>query len=203
MKKIYILGAGPGHPDYILNKTKALVKSVDLVVGSKRLINSFDCIKKFLLIKTDFNTLFNEVEKKLEDINSVAFIVSGDPELYSLTGLIQKRFKAMCKIEIVPGISSVTYFYSKLQRPLNGIPILSLHGRNFDLKELDSLNEFVILLGNKNCLKDLSEYFLNSNKEFILGENLSYENELITRGKPEDFLNYNQSTLSILSILDN
>lgn len=202
MKKIFILGAGPGNPDYILDKTKVAAKTSDLAIVSKRLMDSFELTGETLLIDKNFSELFNEIDKRLDHINSIAFIVSGDPELYSLSNLIKKRFEETAEIEIVPGISSVSYFYSKLQRSLSKVPIFSLHGRSFDLNKLNNLNEAVILLDNKDSLKTLAEFYLGSNKTFILGEDLSYENEKITEGKPRDFLDYKQSDLSILSVFE-
>ena len=45
MSKLYIVGVGPGAKEYLTYKAVDVVKSADIVIGSKRAIDLFDEVK--------------------------------------------------------------------------------------------------------------------------------------------------------------
>jgi len=108
-------------------------------------------------------------------------------------------------IEVISGISSVQYAASKLKISYENYRILTLHGKEENLKKLLECvknNEKVIFLPN-NLKKDL-EYLINNGiskeKEAFVLENLSYENERIINDNLENLVNETYSYLTVCVI---
>ena len=85
-------------------------------------------------------------------------------------------------IQIIPGISSVEYLFSKLKISMNDLYTTSFHGRKIDEELILKSKKTAFFTDNKTKLYDLAKIYLNNNlnPKFIIGENLSYPNEKIT-----------------------
>lgn len=198
---IYIVGLGPGHRDYIMQKALNTMEKSDVIIGFKRAINSVDFIdNKKICIKTlsDIDEFIcNEENKKI----NISIVASGDPTFYGITNYI--KGKSQCDFEIIPGISSFQYLTSKVKLPWNTAYLGSLHGRNDDFFNIVNNNPLSIWLTDKeNNPAVLCEILYNGKIKckVIIGENLSYEDETISVGLPIEFLNKKFSALSIFIV---
>lgn len=199
---IYIVGLGPGHEDYILPKAIKTLEKCDIVVGFKRALDSLDiddCKKFYMKRLSDVDKFLLKESYDNEYIDKdVAIVASGDPTFYGITNYIKS--KAEVPFEIVPGISSFQYLTSKVHIPWNNAYLGSLHGRRDDFINKVKEHEVTIWLTDKeNNPSHLCEvlYREKIDVDIIVGENLSYEDEVISRGKPEDFIGRDFSSLCI------
>lgn len=114
MKKIYIVGAGPGDPDLITVKGLHILQTADVVMYTDSLVNE-ELIAKAKpdaeVLKTAGMHLEEMVEVIIDRVNAgktVARIHTGDPAMY---GAIMEQMallkKADIEAEIIPGVSSV------------------------------------------------------------------------------------------------
>jgi len=114
MKKIYIVGAGPGDPDLITVKGLQILQTADVVMYTDSLVNE-ELIAKAKpeaeVLKTAGMHLEEMVEAIINHVNagkSVARIHTGDPAMY---GAIMEQMallkRAGIEVEIIPGVSSV------------------------------------------------------------------------------------------------
>ncbi|MGG0655834.1 precorrin-4 C(11)-methyltransferase [Rummeliibacillus pycnus] len=114
MKKIYIVGAGPGDPDLITVKGLHILQTADVVMYTDSLVNA-ELIAKAKadaeVIKTAGMHLEEMVETIVNRVNAgktVARIHTGDPAMY---GAIMEQMALLKKedihAEIIPGVSSV------------------------------------------------------------------------------------------------
>ena len=62
-------------------------------------------------------------------------MVSGDPGYYSLLDALRREFSPE-RLQVIPGISSVQFAFSRLALPWHGARLLSLHGRRAQAAEL-------------------------------------------------------------------
>lgn len=202
---IYIVGLGPGHEDYILPKAIKTLEKCDIVVGFRRALDSLKIddfkksymrtladVEKFISNKSD-NTDDNDYKDK-----NIAIVASGDPTFYGITNYIKS--KAQVSFEIIPGISSVQYLTAKVKLPWNNAYLGSLHGRSDDF--ISKVREYDIaiwLTDKENNPSYLCEVLCKEkiDVDVIVGENLSYEDEAITFGKPEEFIGKEFSSLCI------
>lgn len=204
---IYIVGLGPGHKDYIMPKALETMKKSEIIVGFKRAIDSLDFIqgKKIYMKKLsdidEFILNNDNIDNCEKSPINISIIASGDPTFYGITNYVKS--KAQCEFEIIPGISSFQYLTSKVKLPWNTAHLGSLHGRSDDfLKEVKDNNLSIWLTDKENnpaaLCKVLEEAKIKC--RVIIGENLSYEDEIITIGSPSEFLNKEFSILSILIV---
>lgn len=80
MSKLFIVGIGPGSKDYLTEKAKNVVKSVDITIGSWRAINVFDDIGE--VIGLDVKDLQEKLENAVDlakNGKKVCVLSTGDP----------------------------------------------------------------------------------------------------------------------------
>jgi cobalt-precorrin-7 (C5)-methyltransferase len=206
---IYIVGLGPGHKDYIMVKALEILKKSDVIIGFKRAIDSLEFIdnKKIYISKlSDIDKFIScdenqdidsEIITRAKDTN-ISIVASGDPTFYGITNYIKSKIGS--EIEVIPGISSFQYLTCKLKLPWNNAYLGSLHGRKEEF--LDKVNNYglSIWLTDKDNNPAVLSKILHEAEikcKVIVGENLSYEDEIISEGEPKKFLNANFSPLSI------
>ena len=198
---IYIVGLGPGHKDYIMIKALEIMNKSDIIIGFKRAIDSLDFIanKKIYINKlSDVDQFICSDENKY---NNISIVASGDPTFYGITNYIKS--KSIFKIEVIPGISSFQYLTCKLKMPWNNAYLGSLHGRHEEFLERINKNELSIWLTDKENNPGILCEILHDAEikcKVIIGENLSYEDEIISEGTPREFLNQIYSPLSIFIV---
>jgi len=201
---VFIVGLGPGHRDYILNKAREVLKKCDYIIGFKRAMDSLNFIEnKKIYIKR-----LSEINKFIEEDSyyihkDIAIVASGDPTFYGILNYIKENTKV--SLEVVPGISSFQYLTSKMRVPWNNAFLGSLHGRECDFLGKVRENDISIWLTDKeNTPAKLCNLLYQNNIDcsVIIGENLSYEDEVINTGKPEEFINKEFSVLNIFIVKD-
>jgi cobalt-precorrin-7 (C5)-methyltransferase len=198
---IYIVGLGPGHKDYILPKALDILKKSNIIIGFKRAIDSLEFIdnKKLYINKlSDIDEyIYDEENKNI----IISIIASGDPTFYGITNYIKK--KAVLEFQVIPGISSFQYLTCKLNIPWNNAYLGSLHGRVEEFLDVINMHNLSIWLTDKEnnpaaLCKILCETKIKC--KVIIGENLSYEDEVISEGDPEEFIGRTYNSLSIFIV---
>ncbi|MEG0642065.1 MAG: precorrin-6y C5,15-methyltransferase (decarboxylating) subunit CbiE [Clostridium sp.] len=197
--KVFIIGLGPGHRDYILPKAIETLKSVDLILGFKRALESIDFIegnKEVIGTLKDTVSMINE-NKEL----NIGVLASGDPSYYGITNYIKNNVSMT--IEVIPGLSSFQYLTTKLVLPWQGAYLGSMHGRedNF-INKVKEYEMSLWLTDKKYKANYLCEMLVNANirATMYVGENLSYEDEKITIGTLEELRLRDFSDLSVVVI---
>lgn len=114
MRKIYIVGAGPGDPDLITVKGLKILQTADVVLYTDSLVNEElieNAKPEAEVLKTAGMHLEEMVEIMVDRVNAgkvVARIHTGDPAMY---GAIMEQMSLLKKeeigCEIIPGVSSV------------------------------------------------------------------------------------------------
>ncbi len=206
VKKITIIGCGPGALDLITLRGKNALEKAEIVIGSKRLINDFidNPTTKTLVVNNNYQEILDQVEQFLKEHKKVVFLVSGDPLFYSYGETILKKFgENSC--EIIPGISSVPYGFSKLKKSWKEYKVFSLHGsQNMDIQKILNENKkFVLLLDpniNLKLIKKQFKPFSNFKYEFYILNNLSLPNEKIENISLKNFDKAEEESLSILVV---
>lgn len=196
---LYIVGIGPGSKEYILPKAVEMLGKCDVILGFSRAIKSVDYIKNGKVIISSLEKALS-ILNKYKDID-VAIVASGDPTFYGITNYLKDNYQG--DIEVIPGISSFQYLTAKLNMSWNNAFVGSLHGREEDFIKNIRNNEISIwLTDKKNNPSKLCTDIINKSIKcnVIVGENLSYEDEVITQGEPSKFIGNEYSDLSILII---
>lgn len=125
MKKIYIVGIGPGEQEQMTNKALKCLKSSDVIVGYTGYITLLgEDFKEKEKIATGMRQEIDRCrmcfEKALEE-KTVALICSGDAGIYGMASLIYEMSKDYpdVSIEVVAGVTAAGSGAAVLGAPLN------------------------------------------------------------------------------------
>lgn len=228
IRKVSLVGIGMGNPEQMtLEGIQAVLKS-DGILGASRMVESGKNIWKWLK-QTGWITAGewdNDIctayapEKMLSwldchpDIKNPVILYSGDVGFYSgAAALLQKIQKEnrpyTCRL--IPGISSLAYFGGRLGRSWEHVKTVSLHGRKLEDTEeeewsfQDKRERFLLLDGTKKLyevcriLKEQGQ----AQARIWIGERLSYEDERIFCGTPDQLLKAEIDSLSVAWIIPN
>lgn len=201
MKNLYIIGAGMGHISDLTEYAADIIKNADIVYGSARLY------EQYKVLNTNISApKYSEIESVLEKdtLKNTVLLVSGDVLFYSIAKKIQEKFNEKYNIELVPGISSMQYFLSKLNIIDYNVKAVSMHGRNNSCLGPVSYNEYTFMLtgGDKKADNIINELY-NAGLDYVYvyaGENLHSDDERIVSGKISEMLDYKFSSLTVLLI---
>lgn len=184
-KEISVVGLGPGNLDYMTNAGINKIKKSEIIIGGERQLEEVKSLLSnqqiYIMKKLDEMKAF--VSKNLD--KSIVFVVSGDTGYYSLLTYLKKSFTEQ-KFNVIPGISSFQYLFSKIEMTWEHYLLCSVHGRENDYVEIfkNSKSGVVLLTDEKNNPIEISKTLIKNNilnAEIIVGERLSYEDEVITR----------------------
>lgn len=194
---INIIGLGVGNLDYFSEAGKKLLKTSEIIIGGKRQLEDIEIllnnnIEKYYLSKLDDMKMY--IDKNIN--REISIIVSGDTGYYSLLSFIKKNFSENL-IRVIPGLSSFQYLFGKLCDTWEDYSLCSLHGRDLDIIEIlkNSKRGVILLTDKKNNPYMIGKKLLENkieNIEIIVGENLSYDDEKISRFFLSDIEKYNR-----------
>ena len=130
MRRIIVIGAGPGAEEFLTLEAVNALKNADVIVAAARHVNlaeKFKNDKANIIELKNFKEAFNEI-KNLAENKLIIILVSGDTGIYSLLPLIKKNF-ADYNINVMPGISSLQSLCAAAGEMWHDAVILSGHGR--------------------------------------------------------------------------
>lgn len=196
LEKISVVGLGPGNIEYITKKGIRCINECEIAIGGKRQLEEISSLLNDSCEKYTLGKLIEVIEyiKKHRE-KKICVIVSGDTGFYSLLPFLRKYF-GRDELNVIPGISSYQYLFSRLAEPWHQYTPMSVHGRDMDYLDALSKSQGVILLtDDKNIPYTIAKDIYNNgfkNIEIIVGERLSYEDEKITVVDIEDFEKLNR-----------
>lgn len=131
MGKVFVVGVGPGSPEYITEKAKQVIRSSDIVVGYK---HSLDVVRSLLdgkdvrivTLKTQ-EQVYADVAAILKQGNKTCSITfTGDPN-FSESEIVNRLVEIFGGVEIVPGISSIQVAASRSGTPIDKSTLITFH----------------------------------------------------------------------------
>lgn len=201
MKKIMIVGCGPGSPEHVTPAARAACDGADVLIGAKRILDLFpDGDAERIPVSADTAASLAAIESRCETA-SVAVLVTGDPGVFSLSAAVIKKFgRGAC--EVIPGISSVQLAFARLGLDWADARIISAH----HVKPADDFSgegapdKVAILSGKKeSCgwIADMVEKFREPRAIFAC-ENLGLEDERVARVDIEELRGGNFPSRTII-----
>ena len=192
-QKISIVGAGMGGRDQLTGVGARRLLEAQVVMGAKRLVQDVLAEPRGRIV-FDSHRSGEMVEfLKSAEWSRAVFLVSGDTGFYSAaTGALRAFEEQGWEVELVPGISCLSWFAARLGRSYQDLAVLSCHGRDTDpaVWVREHAASF-LLLGGKTGVRELCQGLIASGLSgcsLWVGENLSYEEERIVSGTPEQIL---------------
>jgi cobalt-precorrin-7 (C5)-methyltransferase len=178
LSNVYVVGVGPGSPDYITKIVEAIIHSSDVVVGYKYTLKT---IEKLLLGKEVYEItmqtqeeVYQKVQKNLgKKILVVPF--TGDVN-FSESEVVDRLIEIFGDIQIVPGISSIQVAASRAKVPLDKSKIITMHiSTSIEREKIELqkalLDGFNVVLVPRPWPKDPSKHFMPSEIALYLKKN--------------------------------
>ncbi|MFC1913660.1 precorrin-6y C5,15-methyltransferase (decarboxylating) subunit CbiE [Chloroflexota bacterium] len=217
MNKAYIVGVGPGSPEYVTAAARRVIREADIVVGWEfnfLPVKSLTAGKKvYIQHASDYIQIAEAAaEEAREKGETVAVLRIGDPCISSgLTALL--RIFHDFEVKVIPGISSVQVAAATARINIDESVIISFHEDKDDLKEkqmfmLDALRRkrhLIIITGPIQKPDETASYLINNGigetAPTIVCENLTLEEEKIFQGTLRDIATRQFSWLSVMVVI--
>lgn len=201
-RTITLIGIGMGAPGMWTVVARKTLLEADAVAGASRMIESVekDLGEKAVMKAYDGKKILDWFEHAPQ-LRKLAVLYSGDTGFYSgasgLAETLRERQEAgkdqEIQLEILPGISTVSYLASKLQIPWQDLELESLHGREAKPWEaLERGKNVFLLLGGVEPVEEVSRMISEHGFGSWLvsaGKNLSYDDEEILTDTAENMMN--------------
>lgn len=182
---ISVIGMGPGDASLRTQAAQCLIEQADILVGWPRLLADFpDFHGEKQVMGADIEALTDWLQTKTGQ--NVVVLASGDPLLFGIGKRIAAHLPEQ-RCEIVPGISSVQYLFSRVQLDMNDLYITSSHGKQPDFDFIFQHDKVAMVtdkvIGPAQIAQEIRQRGLA--RTLIIGENLSYPDERIHLVQPE------------------
>jgi cobalt-precorrin-7 (C5)-methyltransferase len=215
--RAYIVGVGPGSPEYVTAEAQRVIGEADIVVGWEFNffpVKSLTAGKKaYIQHAGDYLKIAKAAaDEARANSETIAVLRIGDPCISSgLNGLI--RVFHDFDVVIISGISSVQVAAAAARINIDESVIISFHEDNNDLKEkqmfmLDALRRkrhLIVITGPVQKPSETANYLIkhgiNEAAPVLVCENLTLNGERIFRGTLKDAATKQFSWLSVMVII--
>lgn len=189
-RRAFLIGIGMGVPENMTREAFETFRKADCILGSGRMLDSFRDWGKPLFDAYDPAKMLGFIKEHPQYVR-IAVALSGDVGFYSGAKRLTAVFEAEgIETELMPGISSVAYFCSRLKMAWEDVKLMSVHGREQNLTAAVRMHfRTFTLLGGRDTVESLCDKLLKyglPGVKLYIGERLHYSDERITEGTPEE-----------------
>lgn len=206
MRKVTIIGAGPGNPDLLSRAALDAIDIADVVIGAHRALAGIDVppdVVRCELVKTA------DIVAALTDAASwqrAVVVMTGDVGLFSGARRLVEALSgdAQVDVRIIPGISSASYLAARLARPWQDWRFASAHGVACDIvAEAERAGELFLATSGGEDPSRLSGELVQAgfgDARVTVAERLSYPNERITCATASEIAGQTFDDLNVMLI---
>lgn len=197
----YLIGAGPGAAELFTGEAVSCLQESDCVIGAERILKSCSRIVQ----KPQFSAYRAEdvaaILREHREFRKAALVYSGDIGFYS-GGMGMAELLKDFKVVLVSGISTVQYFLNRIGAGWQDTELVSRHGRQTCLIPLLLRKGKVFtLLGRDGEAAEICRSLIELGLDGVrvaVGESLSYPEERIVQGTPQELQEMEFDRLSVM-----
>ena len=206
MRKVTIIGAGPGNPDLLSRAALDAIDIADVVIGAHRALAGIDVppdVVRCELVKTA------DIVAALTDAASwqrAVVVMTGDVGLFSGARRLVEALSGDARVDvrIIPGISSASYLAARLARPWQDWRFASAHGVACDIvAEAERAGELFLVTSGGEDPSRLSGELVQAgfgDACVTVAERLSYPDERITCATASEIAGQTFDDLNVMLI---
>ena len=206
MRKVTIIGAGPGNHDLLSRAALDAIDIADVVIGAHRALAGIDVppdVVRCELVKTA------DIVAELTDAASwqrAVVVMTGDVGLFSGARRLVEALSgdAQVDVRVIPGISSASYLAARLARPWQDWRFASAHGVACDIAvEAERAGELFLVTSGGEDPSRLSGVLVQAgfgDARVTVAERLSYPDERITCATASEIAGQTFDDLNVMLI---
>lgn len=204
-KKVYLVGIGMGTTETLTMQAAQIIRESEILIGARRMLEHYreqEGEGQICYVAYEPKKIGRYLREQ-KAFRQAAVLLSGDVGFYSGAAGLLKELKDFT-VELLPGISSLVYFCSCLQIPWQEVCYTSVHGQRVNLIQRIQRNAYVFaLLSGQEDLHRLCEKLSFYSMQGVLvhvGERLSYPDEKIYHGTPQELEHLEISSLAVVLV---
>lgn len=195
---IQVVGIGPGGQELLTLKARQVIEEAEIVFGSQRQLESAHLNHQIAESYEDIKSLIY----RLETLKSkkVVVLASGDPLVYGIGSTLRRHFS---EVEIISGISSLHYLFSKIDQDMNETYFTSAHGRKPDFDLWFRMPKLAAVTDSIFTPAVIAKTYYDAGLpvKIYVGTSLCYPEEQILWGTAEQVRNMSFKGLSVVVIV--
>jgi precorrin-3B C17-methyltransferase len=124
--KLYIVGTGPGSPEYMTVRAMKAIAGSDVVIGNALYLDMLEpLLKGKTVVRSSMGEEVDRARKSVEMARScvVSIVSGGDAGVYGMAGIVLEVLKNAgidVPFEVIPGVTAANAAASLLGSPLSG-----------------------------------------------------------------------------------
>ena len=205
---IYVIGMGMGAKGLRTLAAQEALEQVDLIIGAKRLLEDLEdelCPRRIAEYRSDAIVELLQKEK----FEKAAILLSGDLSFYSgarklREDILETRIQIKHPMEIIPGISSLSYMCMLLNLPMQDVAIYSAHGQDCDVVSAVMQGKVSFFLtGGENTTSKLCQDLCDAGLGDLIvavGEDLSYDDMMVRTMRAREAAGREGADLAVLVV---
>ena len=196
--EVFIAGIGPGSEALQTQEVRAAIERADCLIGARRMLDAVARPQQLIIDAIAPEAIASHIAQHPE-CGVFCVVMSGDTGFYSGTKKLLPLLKA-CRVQVLPGLSSMSYLCARLGVSYEDAVPVSLHGRDLDIaREVRRRRKVFTLVGGDGGMQALCERLTQAGLGHVriaVGERLSYPDEAITRGTAQELRSHTFDKLS-------
>ena len=197
---VSLVGIGPGSPGSMTGDARRAIAGADCLIGAARMLEAAGEPGKETYAAIAPRAIADYIFSHRE-FRRFAVLMSGDVGFFSGAKKLLPLLEGRCRLEVLPGLSSLVTLCARLGTDYQDVVPLSLHGREGDLPSaLRDHPRIFALVGGENGMADLCRSLAEAGlgkTRVSVGERLSYPEEKITVGTAEELQHGRFDALSV------
>ena len=196
--EVFIAGIGPGSEALQTQEVRAAIERADCLIGARRMLDAVARPQQLTIDAIAPEAIASHIAQHPE-CGVFCVVMSGDTGFYSGTKKLLPLLKT-CRVQVLPGLSSMSYLCARLGVSYEDAVPVSLHGRDLDIaREVRRRRKVFTLVGGDGGMQALCERLTQAGLGHVrlsVGERLSYPDEAITRGTAQELRSHTFDKLS-------
>ncbi len=180
MKRVALVGVGPGNEKLLTIQAKEAIETASLVIGAKRMLEVYTAPEQEKI--AEYRPEQIKAALVGRDFEAAAVLFSGDLGFYSGAKKLLPLLDEF-DVRLLPGISSVQSFSAALGQPWEDWFLTSVHGVSLDIANIVRTHPKTMLLtGTNPDISDICGQLCEAglgDAAVSVGENLSYPQQRI------------------------
>lgn len=201
VSRVFVIGMGMGNPNTLTAQAHDALAASELVIGAPRLLEGLGDVPVPTVPLVRSADIAQELRESDAAVASV--VMSGDTGLYSGATALVPLLDGM-EVEVIPGISSLSYLCARLRTTWQDVFVASAHGRACDVAgTVQTYARSFFLTGGEATVGALCAELVERGLGEVrvsVGERLSYADERISSGMARDFAGQQFDALAVMLV---